>query len=238
MKLVKTVLATAVAAVAFSATTQAEVTTNIAVSSDYVWRGVSQTYYGSSVSGGIDYADESGFYAGAWASNTGYGGGELDLYAGFAGEAGDFGYSIGYLLYAYPTVDDYNFGEITLDFSYDILSFGMAYTIHSDWGDGMPFVEGDVYLYAGASFDLGNDWSLGLTAGYYDFDNDGVDNDGAVLESYGHVQVDLGKSYGDWGDFAFSVSLAEEGAADPNVGFSNNENADQPLFFVTWAKGF
>ena len=57
MKLLKTVLASAIAAAAFSATTQAEVSTNIAVSSDYVWRGVTQTGYGAAVSGGIDYAD-------------------------------------------------------------------------------------------------------------------------------------------------------------------------------------
>ena len=225
MKLVKSVLATAVVAAAFSATTQAEVTTNIAVSSDYVWRGVSQTGYGAAVSGGIDYADDSGFYAGTWVSNTNFGSAEMDLYLGFGGEAGDFGYSATYNYYAYPTIDDANFGELLLDFSFNIVSFGLSYTVNSDVEEPGIFVDGDLHYYIGAGFDLGNDWSLGATYGYYDFDYDGDTAVGDV--SYGYFQVDLGKSYGDWGDFGVSASLADEESGE-----------DDPIVWVSWSKGF
>lgn len=225
MKLLRTVLASAIAAAAFSATTQAEVSTNIAVSSDYVWRGVTQTGYGAAVSGGIDYADESGFFAGTWLSNTNFGSAEMDLYLGYGGEAGDFGYSVTYNYYAYPTIDDANFGELLLDFSFNIVSFGLSYTVNSDVEEPGIFVDGDLHYYIGAGFDLGNDWSLGATYGYYDFDYDG---DAAVGDvSYGYFQVDLGKSYGDWGDFGVSASLADEESGE-----------DDPIVWVSWSKGF
>lgn len=233
MKFSKTLLATAVAVAAFSATTQAgEVSTNIAVASDYVWRGVSQTGYGAAVSGGIDYEDESGFYAGTWLSNTSFGSNEMDLYLGYGGAAGDFGYSATFNYYAYPSAEDSNFAEVLFDFSYSVLSFGFSTTVLSDVDEPGLFVEGDLHYYIGASFDLGNDWSLGATYGFYDFDSDGEAEVGDV--SYGYFQVDLGKSYGDWGDIGVSASLADEEANE--VG--GYEDGDNPVVWVSWSKGF
>ena len=37
---------------------------NVAVTNNYLWRGLEQTNGQSAVSGGIDYASDSGFYAG------------------------------------------------------------------------------------------------------------------------------------------------------------------------------
>ena len=79
----------------------AEVSANVAVSNMYLWRGVNLSPDGGVVSGGLDYANESGFYAGIWASSE-EGGHETDVYLGFAGEAGDFSYDIGYIYYMYP----------------------------------------------------------------------------------------------------------------------------------------
>ena len=42
---------------------------NIAVTSNYVWRGVTQTDNNAALQGGIDYS-KGMFYAGAWASNA------------------------------------------------------------------------------------------------------------------------------------------------------------------------
>ena len=67
----------------------AEVTANMAASSNYYWRGVTQSADQAAISGGVDYANEAGFYAGGWASNIDFGpttsaSYELDLYAGFS----------------------------------------------------------------------------------------------------------------------------------------------------------
>ncbi|GAA6166995.1 TorF family putative porin [Sessilibacter corallicola] len=229
MKLAKNLVASAIAvAVLGSTTAMAEVSTNIGASSNYVFRGVTQTDNGAAISGGIDYEDESGFYAGTWLSNTDFGSNEIDLYLGYGGEAGDFGYSVGYIYYAYPTTEDINYGEILLDFSYDALVFGVSYTTNGEADEPATFVEGDVHYYIGGGFDLGDDWSLGLTYGYYDFDFDGdaaLEEDG--LGSYGYFQVDLTKSYGDWGDITISLSDADEESGE-----------EDPLTWISWTKGF
>ena len=48
----------------------AEISANVALTSDYVWRGVSQTLEDPAIQGGFDYAHDSGFAAGVWASNV------------------------------------------------------------------------------------------------------------------------------------------------------------------------
>ena len=56
---------------------------NTAVTSEYIWRGMSQGK-GAAVSGGIDVSGESGFSAGVWVSNVDFGDNatyELDVYA-------------------------------------------------------------------------------------------------------------------------------------------------------------
>ncbi|MEM0966724.1 MAG: TorF family putative porin [Verrucomicrobiota bacterium] len=195
---------------------------NIGVTSNYVFRGVSQTGNDAAVQGGLDFADESGIYIGTWVSNINFAGGtELDVYGGFAGEIGDgIGYDVGVIGYIYPAADeDANFAEVYLGLSWDFLSAGVAYTFISEIDDGY-FTDGDAFFYVAGGFDLDDSWSVGLTVGYYlfDFSSDG---------DYVYGQLDLGKST-DFGDFTFSVSLADE----------SDVAADDPLFFVSWGIGF
>ncbi len=90
---------------------------NVAVSSDYVFRGVSQTREKPSVSAGVDLT-RNGVYAGGWASNVDFGDktdAEVDLYAGYrpevAGYALDFGV-VGYLYPGQPNGADYDYVEL------------------------------------------------------------------------------------------------------------------------------
>jgi uncharacterized protein (TIGR02001 family) len=68
---------------------QAQVTGNLSLTSDYRFRGISQSQNAPAVQGGVDYAHSSGFYVGNWNSSTSsqlYTNGsgiESDLYAGF-----------------------------------------------------------------------------------------------------------------------------------------------------------
>jgi uncharacterized protein (TIGR02001 family) len=71
---------------------QAQVTGNVSVTTDYRFRGISQTQNSQALQGGVDYADKSGFYIGNWNSSvsnqlyTDSIGMENDLYAGFRKE--------------------------------------------------------------------------------------------------------------------------------------------------------
>jgi len=62
---------------------------NFSLTSDYRFRGISQTQNAAAIQGGVDYTHASGFYAGNWNSSissqmyTNGSGMESDLYAGF-----------------------------------------------------------------------------------------------------------------------------------------------------------
>jgi len=76
---------------------QADLSVNLGFVSEYHYRGIFQA--DSSASGGLDY-EANGFYVGTWVADVDVGL-EYDLYAGYAGEIGDVGYSIGYTGYFY-----------------------------------------------------------------------------------------------------------------------------------------
>ena len=85
------------------------ITGNMALSSDYRTRGISQTDKKPALSGGFDVVHSSGFYIGNWNSNIDsdyYSGAnlELDFWTGFRGTLGDtgVGYDIGAFYYYYP----------------------------------------------------------------------------------------------------------------------------------------
>jgi uncharacterized protein (TIGR02001 family) len=211
-------------AATYSATTYAAVEANFGVTSNYIWRGVSQSNDGISVSGGIDYSHESGFYAGTWIGSIDFGSGsgtENDYYLGYGGESGDFGYDVGYAYFTYPTegFEDSNFGEVYFNGSYDAFGFGVAYTVNSQVAEGSLFDTGDMYYNISYGFDLPEEYSLSLTYGYYNFD-------AGSAGDYGHYQVDLAK-----GDFTLSISKADDEAAGSGKG-------DDTKFVLSWGTTF
>lgn len=227
MKIKKLAIASGCALLGATSLAQAELTANIGVASNYLWRGVSQTGDDAAISGGIDWSHDSGFYLGTWASNIDWGdgsGAEVDFYGGFANTVGDFGYDVGLIYYYYPTsgFEDSDFVELYLSGSWAFLEAGLAYTVNGDADDDAPFSDGDLYYHLSASFDVAETWSVGGTVGYYDFD---VPDSGDL--SYSHVQIDVTKSAGDWGDFTMTVSKAEE-----------ESGSDDTKFVVSWAKSF
>jgi uncharacterized protein (TIGR02001 family) len=102
-------------------TPEHNITGNIGLFSQYIFRGLTQTDRNPALQGGFDYAHSSGLYAGTWASNISWlkenfstppsaiggtysrgGSLEWDFYGGYKGTVGDFGYDIGTLYYWYP----------------------------------------------------------------------------------------------------------------------------------------
>ena len=217
MKLNK--IALAVAALVASGTAAAEFSANIGATSNYIWRGVTQTDDQAAISGGLDYAHDSGFYAGTWASNVDFDDdatAEVDLYGGFH--------------YMYPG-EEYDFTEVYASLSFSLFTAGVNYIVDSEVddvaGQADLFLEGDTYYYIGASAEVAPTWTVGGTVGYFDFDDDGEGGGSANDISYTHYQLDIGKGAGDFGDFTFSISKAEEESGD-----------DDTKVFVSWAKTF
>lgn len=98
--------AIASAAVASAGAAHAEVTANIALTSDYVFRGVSRSDNGPAIQGGFDWSSPL-VYAGVWASSVEEGM-EMDLYGGFTPSTGPVDWNIGVIGYFYPGADDDN----------------------------------------------------------------------------------------------------------------------------------
>jgi uncharacterized protein (TIGR02001 family) len=89
----------------------AEISANVQLTSDYVWRGVSLSNNGPAIQGGLDWSNEQ-FYAGTWASSLGAPTGspsspiEIDLYAGWTPTTGPVSWDLGVVSYNYPGADD------------------------------------------------------------------------------------------------------------------------------------
>lgn len=86
-----------------------EVSGNVALVSDYRFRGVSFSDGDIALQGGVDVALPEGFYVGTWASSisggTNFGELELDVYGGWGGSFGGVELDVGLLYYIYPTAD-------------------------------------------------------------------------------------------------------------------------------------
>lgn len=165
---------------------QAEITGNVALSSDYMFRGVSQTDSTPSISGGFDYSHESGFYAGVWAANVDenfFPGAniEIDTYFGYAGGSDNFSYDVGFLRYNYPGIEssDINtnevYGSVGYDFGVVAVSAGVA--VSSDFF-GLDNAE---YYSFGADIPVG-DYSIALGYGIQDMDD---------AQNYDHYSVGI-----------------------------------------------
>ena len=129
MKSLKIALCIATASLAFGSVALAEDTAapslaySAAVSSDYIFRGISQTKGKPAVNGGID-ATAGMFYASAWLSNVDFGPSEADpdndtnleydLYAGIAPVVSGIDLDIGVIRYGYvnsPSDANFTFWE-------------------------------------------------------------------------------------------------------------------------------
>lgn len=113
-----------------SAPAFAGATGNVGVFSDYIFRGVTQTSGGASVQGGLDYSSSIGLYAGTWISNLNGGSAsyETDIYGGYAGKAGGFGYDVGLIHYYYRGNSQLSTTEVYVGGSYENLSAKLFYT--------------------------------------------------------------------------------------------------------------
>jgi uncharacterized protein (TIGR02001 family) len=105
-----------------AARAEASVSGNVALTTDYVFRGISQTDDDPAIQGGFDYAnDDLGglpVYAGVWSSSLDFGetvdsGIEVDVYAGIRPVFGPLATDFGVIGYFYPgsDIDDLDYVE-------------------------------------------------------------------------------------------------------------------------------
>lgn len=172
----------------------ANVSANVSFSSDYIWRGMTQTD-GPAMSGGFDYESENGFYAGIWGSNVSFNdgaGSELDYYFGYGFEIGNVGIDLGYVAFDYPQNNTgLDFEEIVIGLSMgDLgLTFALGQDSAPDYTE-ISYTFGDVGLSYGEYDDYGNNFSISYDfacgsydcgIGYSDFSDNGYGADEDAL---------------------------------------------------------
>lgn len=91
-----------------AALAEGEFSGNFALTTDYIFRGYSQTMEEPTVQGGFDWASDL-FYAGTWASRVDFDMDapmELDFYGGYTPTIGPVSLDIGMIAYLYPGSTD------------------------------------------------------------------------------------------------------------------------------------
>lgn len=235
-KLVMGGVATAV--LASSAVANAgEIEANVALSTDYIFRGISQTDNNPAISGGLDYSFDSGFYVGVWGSNVDFGNSddgsssasaEFDLYGGYAVEVSDgVELDLGYIYYAYPGDSSaLNYSEFAIGITfYDNLGLGLTYSPDYFGSD-----EDAIIFSADYSVGLAKNLSLDLHSGYTTTDLDDDGNSilivGTTLDDYVEYSIGLSTSTAGvdlsltYHDTDIDSSVADTNGAEDRIVFS------------------
>lgn len=173
---------------------------NIALTTDYRFRGASLSDETIAVQGGFDASFENGFYAGVWGSSiepVGNSETEIDVYAGFSGEISEgVGFDVGAFVYTYPGSEDTHYVEVHGSVSTAVGDFGVAYAPEQDnLGS-----EDNLYAYYSGSMEVSDsgisvNFGVGYETGAFgDLDGDGddkIDWTVGVSKSVGGVDLSL-----------------------------------------------
>ncbi|GAA5066905.1 TorF family putative porin [Lysobacter panacisoli] len=163
------------------ASAHAGVAGSVSLTSDYIFRGISQNNQEPALQAGVEYAADSGFYVGTWGSNVSWlsdtpvpdndisNSVELDFYGGYRGKFNDtFGYDVGALYYWYP--GDYpsgfnspDTGEIYVGITAGVFAAKYSYAVTDLFG--YADSDGSGYLDAAVNWEFVPTWTLNAHAG-------------------------------------------------------------------------
>lgn len=187
-----------------------ESSSNFVVTSNYVFRGQTQTNDGAAVQFNYDLAqsEDEGWYTGAFASTVNKGM-ELDLFAGWKGifnQKANMGYDAGAIIYKYS---DSNFAPDVTEI-YAGLNYETAYVkLYNGSGAGVSTYN---YLDLGASFIVLDDIDLDLHYGRYLNSSGTNDLSANIAFEVKDFDLGLGATYEDGGaknDVEFFVTVGK-----------------------------
>ncbi|MCR6626313.1 TorF family putative porin [Pseudoxanthomonas japonensis] len=156
-----------------------------ALTTDYVWRGTTQTQGDPAVQAGFRAAAENGLYGSIWGSNVEFApetkaSSELDFTVGWSGNlAEDWALDVNLTHYRYPSATvDLNWTE-----AIGTLAWKQNYWAQLGYSnDALATEEAGAYAQVGAKLPLSEQVRLEAAAGYYWLDD-------AYDDSYAHAQL-------------------------------------------------
>ena len=219
---------------------------NVGVTSNYLFRGISQTHGKPAIQGGVDYAHSSGLYAGVWASNVSWvkqfldkGSVEVDFYGGFKNAiANDWTYDVGIIAYTYPnkgkqTQGNAVFSQLAnpnttevygaLGWKWFTVKYSHAVSEHFiGWigNNGDTSTRGSNYLELNAAYDLGDGWGISAHVGHQKVKN--VDATAALKDAdYTDWNIGVTKDVG-YGVVGLTYSDTNAGGSCNSAGTGSN----------------
>ncbi|MEP7186671.1 MAG: TorF family putative porin [Rhodanobacter sp.] len=166
--------------------TDSPITGNVALTSDYMFRGLTQSWGRPAIQGCADYANSNGFAAGVWGSSISersYPGGamELDLYASYGRAiSSDWSWRAGVYGYVYPGANldqaglpsrSLNTAEANVGLSWKLLTMKCNRTLTDYFGVDTQqgyrgHSRGTSYLQLDLAIPLSETWSVALHAAH------------------------------------------------------------------------
>lgn len=163
---------------------------NLALSSNYIWRGVSQNNDSVALQGGFDVAHTSGLSAGVWASNVNqqfaFGNNlEVDLFANYGFKVAGIDASVGYIAYVYQGDSSLNFSEVNVSATYAGVTAKVSKEI-ANGNTGAGFSDFGYYYELGYTYSIAavKGLDLGLHYGWADKGTSADAEDYSVALSY------------------------------------------------------
>lgn len=216
---------------------------NVGIASSYIYRGLNQSGFKPALQLGFDYAPSEGFYAGVWGSSIRWlkdygisnGNAEIDLYAGYKGAVGDFGYDVGVLQYYYPgsLVPGATRGDTTeLYVAGTFKMFTAKYShVVSPSVFAIPNARGSYYLELNAAFPLMDNLNLNLHVGHQ-----GIKNNSAG--SYTDGKVELAYDFGNGFVLSGGVTATDADKGFYTPPFEKFQGKTTPYALVKYTKSF
>lgn len=185
----------------------------VTLTSDYVWRGVTQTDESPALQAGLDLSHESGFYAGVWGSNVDFDDPddgidlEVDIFAGWSWDLNEtVNLDLSVTHYMYPGASD----GYDIDYNEYTARVTFAETYYGVLGYADDFVNSDIeamYLQVGGDWALGESgWGLSASVGMFDFDSG--------YGSYNDFSLGVNKGFG---PATFSLTYTATSGFDADV---------------------
>lgn len=183
----------------------AVISTSASATSNYVWRGQTQTTNNAAIQGSVTYESDLGLSIGSWVSNI-TDDTEADFYANYSHSFSDnFSMSAGYLYYHYLQAKGIDTSEFSLSLNLYGLDFLTSYT-----DDFFGTKSSALYFLAGYGFTLSakENLSLSLNVGYSKYDNETL----AGTTNYLDYKVALVKTFEKF---------------EMNIGYTNTDRKDR-----------
>lgn len=154
--------------------------TNLAITSQYVFRGISYSQKRPALQGGFDFVHSNGLYAGVWGSTVSGQAlldavAEFDFYGGYTGSVGDLAYDVGLLQFTFPRGrvggERYDTLEAYASLTWQVFNLKYSRTVGDYFGMNANSMgsgdhsRGSGYLEANVNWTFSPTWALNLHTG-------------------------------------------------------------------------